>query len=501
MKVNAANELLYSISKDDRSKIAIYSSQGHYSYSQYIEEVNKYQEVLIRIYGKRNIRIGIIMDDCVEFIFLFWACLKIGIVPILINNKFTLETIGKSINSIGLKNILIKKNDKIKHDLLENRFAEIATYNQIHFLQKKEYSYKKESLLEKEIAFGIFTSGTTNVPKCVMHTHVSMIRCVNSYYKNMIGIRKNDIIYSASKMMHTYGLGNTVFQTVGVRAASIVCDEGSVYSIIENIQKYRPTVLFAVPTVYKELIRIKQNENIELSSLRMCFSAGEHLDKSIYKEFYLKFGCEILDGMGNTEYLTTFITNTLKDHKVGSCGKSIPGFEAKIVNDKNIELSNGKVGRLLVKGNIHFLRYYGNNKKVSSEDYFDTENLCYKDDDGFIWYVGRKSILYKIRGRWVNPIEIEQILNQMDEIEETLVVKDSIQGLDDSTLYIKIKEDLNRDIEKDAVIHKIKVILKRNLEHYKCPTKFVFVKHIPKGATGKKIRKKIGKEYYLGDQL
>ena len=82
MKVNAANELLYSISKDDRSKIAIYSSQDHFSYSQYIEEVNKYQEVLIRIYGKKNIRIGIIMDDCVEFIFLFWACLKIGIVPI-----------------------------------------------------------------------------------------------------------------------------------------------------------------------------------------------------------------------------------------------------------------------------------------------------------------------------------------------------------------------------------------------------------------------------------
>ena len=441
------------------------------------------------------------MDDCVEFIFLFWACLKIGIVPILINNKFTLETIGKCINSIRLKNILIKKNDKIKHDLLGNRFAEIATYNEIDFLQKEEYSYKKESLLESEIAFGIFTSGTTNVPKCVMHTHVSMIRCVNSYYKNMIGIRKNDIIYSASKMMHTYGLGNTVFQTVGVRAASIVCGEGSIYSIIENIQKYRPTVLFAVPNVYKELISIGQNEKIELSSLRMCFSAGEHLDKSIYEEFYFKFGCKILDGMGNTEYLTTFITNTLTDHKAGSCGKCIPGFEAKIVNDKSIELSNGKVGRLFVKGNIHFLRYYDNTKKVSSEEYFDTENLCYKDDDGFIWYVGRKSILYKIRGRWVNPIEIEQILNQMDEIEETLVVKDSIQGLDESTIYIKIKENLSRNIEKDTVIHKIKVILKRTLEHYKCPTNFVFVKHIPKGATGKKIRKKIGKEYYLGDQL
>ena len=66
--------------------------------------------------------------------------------------------------------------------------------------------------------------------------------------------------------------------------------------------------------------------------------------------------------------------------------------------------------------------------------------------------------------------------------------------------YIKIKEDLSRDIEKDVVIHKIKVILKRNLEHYKCPANFVFVKHIPQGATGKKIRKKIGKEYYLGEQ-
>ena len=500
MAINATDMLLYSIPKCNENKIAIYSPQGNITYLQYIEYVNEYEKRMLQIYEGKSIKVGILLEDCLEFAYLFWACMKIGIIPILINNKFTLQTIEQCVDSICLENVIVKNNKKLEFYFQKCGFERFATFNEIAFLRRRDYDCKQENEIEESIAFGIFTSGSTDIPKCVLHTHRSIIKCPDLYYKQMIGVREDDIIYSASKMMHTYGLGNTIFQTVGVRAAAIICADGSAYSVISNIQKYKPTILFAVPSIYKEILRISEKDKVNLSSLRLCFSAGEYLDPSIYKEFYYRFGCKIFDGLGNTEYLTTFITNTDTDYRVGSCGKCIPGFKAKIVDSDNFELENGKVGRLLIKGDIHLYGYYGESKKYSSKDYFDTENLCYIDAEKFIWFVGRNNILYKIKGKWVNPIEIEQLLSEFEEIDDVLVVADSRFELNRSILYIKCKEFYIEKIDKEKFFHKIRVFIKKNVEHYKCPTEFILVKCIPKGATGKKIRKLITVENHLGDE-
>ena len=427
------------------------------------------------------------MDDCVEFVFLFWACLKVGIIPILINNKFSCNTVIQCIDSVDIKTIITKQEKKANEFLKANGFFQLAKDDSIIYWKREKNNYKKE-LINKDIAFGIFTSGSTGIPRCVLHTHDGIIKCVELYYKRTLSIRSDDIIYSASKMMHTYGLGNTVFQTVGVRASSIVCPDGTSYSVIRNIQKFKPTVLFAVPTVYREILDIGKSQEVDLSSVRLCFSAGEHLSAKLYYEFYERFNCSILNGMGNTEYLTTFISNTEKENMLGSCGKCISGFSAKVIDFEDNEVKVGKIGRLFIKGDIHLLGYYGDKKEYTSGDYFNTQNLCYKNDAGFIWLVGRENDLFKVKGRWVNPYEIEDLLEKMKEIEESLVVVDTSSGVNKSILYIKIKNEFENNLNKKELFHRLRVFIKKNLEHYKCPAKIIVVKTIPKGATGKKKR-------------
>lgn len=495
MCINAAKELLYSIKK----RVAIYSSQGDFTYEKYIELVDEYVIKLKCVCSERCTKIGILMDDCIELACIFWACIKSEIVPILINNKFTVDTVEKCIESTELNSIIIKHQATINNELVKMNYSLKYNLGNICFWQKEESFVYPEKHLDKSIAFGIFTSGSTNIPKCVLHTHDSMIKCVECYYKKALNISKEDIIYSASKMMHTYGLGNTLFQTVGVRASSIISESGTTYNVISNIQKYRPTVLFAVPSMYREILQISEIYKIDLSSLRMCYSAGERLDLSICEEFKRKFRCQIFDGMGNTEYLTTFITNTPRFHKLGSCGKCIPGFEAVIVDSNNRVLDIGRTGRLLIKGEIHLHKYYNENKIYTANEYFDTENLCYIDQDEYIWFCGRSNGLYKVKGRWINPFEIENLLSKFKEIEDSLVVLDSNSVLNKSILYIKLNDTYAKEVLKNQkqFIHKIKVFLKKRIEHYKCPDIFVIVKIIPKGATGKKIRKLIDKRYYV----
>jgi|GEM_PF-3264179 len=493
MSINATKELLYSISKSDEKKVAIYSEQGNLTYLDYCSNVKKMEKLLTQIYQGKIMKVGILMDDCIELIFLFWACLKIGIIPILINNKFSTDTVCKCITTVELSNIIVKYSNNEKYMPLTSDFKEFAHHNGLSFLESNTNDCDSTAFINKNVAFGIFTSGSADVPKCVLHSHESIIKCVDSYYKKMLRIKPDDIIYSASKMMHTYGLGNTVFQTVGIRASSIICTDDTIFSVIRNINKFCPTVFFAVPSVYQKIIDISKMQEVDLSSLRLCFSAGEHLSLQLYTAFYSRFGCKIFDGMGNTEYLTTFITNTETKHKVGSCGKCIPGFSAKIVNQNNDEVSNGKSGRLLIKGDIHFCGYYTEEKIYTSDDYFDTLNLCYRDDDGFIWFEGRNDDLFKVNGKWVNPLEIESLLSNIEAIEDTLVVLDTDNGINDTILYIKLKYEFESKINEKEFFHKIKIYIKKNLEHYKCPAKFEFVTKIPKGATGKKKRVVIGK--------
>lgn len=160
------------------------------------------------------------------------------------------------------------------------------------------------------------------------------------------------ILFSASKVFFAYGLGNTIFYPFYVGAATVLLpDRPFPETIFETITKYRPTVFFGVPTLYASMLQVENAEKkYDLSSLRICTSAGEALPKEIFYAWKRRFGLEILDGIGSTEILHIFITNRPGDVKPGSSGKIVPGYSARIVDDEGNDLPDGEVGTLHVKG-------------------------------------------------------------------------------------------------------------------------------------------------------
>ena len=173
------------------------------------------------------------------------------------------------------------------------------------------------------------------MPKAAVHLQHDVFTCIDNYARATLGLTSEDILYSASKFFFAYGLGNSVFYPFGLGASAVlVPDSPTADTVLETITKYHPTVFFGIPTLYASLLQVEDIDKYDLSSLRICTSAGEALPKEIFTKWKKRFGIEILDGIGSTELLHIFISNRPGDVKPSSSGRLVPGYSARIVDDE-----------------------------------------------------------------------------------------------------------------------------------------------------------------------
>lgn len=252
-------------------------------------------------------------------------------------------------------------------------------------------------------AFWNYTSGSTGVPKAAVHLQHEVFTCIDNYARAVLSLTSDDILFSASKFFFAYGLGNSVFYPSSVGGSVVLLpDRPLPETVFETIAKCRPTVFFGVPTLYASMLQIKGAEKkYDLSSLRICTSAGEALPKEIFHEWKKRFGIEILDGIGSTELLHIFISNRPGDVKPGSSGKLVPGYSARIVDDEGKDLPDGEVGTLLVKGDsvtAYYWRHHEKTKESMLGEWFNTGDKYYRDKDGYFYYCGRGDDMLKVGG-------------------------------------------------------------------------------------------------------
>lgn len=183
-----------------------------------------------------------------------------------------------------------------------------------------------------EPAFWLYTSGSTGKPKGVVHLHRSMAVCAQEYAKSTMGLHQDDIIYSVAKMPFAYGLGNTLYMPMAVGAASVLTDATNVFDIIADLNRYQPTILFAIPAIYSGIWSVQEMSPLDTSSLKLCISAAEQLPKSLWNKWYDTFGLEICEGIGTSEFLHIFLSNRLGECRPGSCGKPVSGYDVRIVD-------------------------------------------------------------------------------------------------------------------------------------------------------------------------
>jgi benzoate-CoA ligase len=230
----------------------------------------------------------------------------------------------------------------------------------------------------------------------------------------------------------------------------------------------------------------------DLSSLRLCVSAGEALPEELFKRWGERFGVEILDGIGTTEILHIFLSNRPGRTRPGSTGLPVPGYEARIVDDEGQPVPRGEIGNLRVKGDSTMAYYWNQHEKTKNTlhgHWINTGDKYYEDEDGFFWYCGRGDDMLKVGGIWVSPVEVENTLISHPAVLEVAVVgQEDDERLVKPKAFVVLKDGHTAGADLDA---EIKQFVKDKIAPYKYPRWIEFVSELPKTATGKIQRFKL----------
>jgi benzoate-CoA ligase len=490
-------------------KVAIYYKEQTVTYKQLQEKMNQFGNALRQLGVEMEHRVLLVCHDRPEFFYSFFGAIKMGAVPIPVNTMMAPLDYEYFLNNSRARAVVIQDEvwNKISH--LRDRFlylkhviviSESATtdssvYDYHCLVSGQPTSLEPAHTETNDEAFWLYSSGSTGNPKGVIHLQHDMECAYNSFAKQVLAMNEHDVTFSASKLYFAYGMGNGMYFPLGAGGSTVLLEEKPTpENIYETIEKYRPTLFFGVATLYGALIDYAERaeRQYDLSSLRLCVSAGEALPAPFIRKWKNLYNLEILDGIGSTEALHIYISNFPGDIREGSSGKVVPGYEAKVVNEVGVRVPPNEIGELLIKGDSITHGYWGlheENKRKLLGEWLSTGDKYLMDDEGYFWYCGRSDDMIKVGGIWVSPIELENTMLRHEAVLEVAVVGVKQENdLEVPKAYVVLKDGYTPDEELKS---ELQSLLKQELAPYKYPRVFEFVKELPKTATGKIQRFKL----------
>ncbi len=341
-----------------------------------------------------------------------------------------------------------------------------------------------------DIAGWLFTSGSTGRPKAAVHFHRDFAFNIESYAKQILRMREDDITLSVPKLFFGYATGTNLMFPFAAGGATILFPERSTPEAIYSlIARHRPTVLTSVPTMINAMLEVPDAPSRDLSCLRLCLSAGEALPGELYRRWVTTFGVEILDGIGSAEMFHIYISNRPGDVRPDSLGKLVPGYEARIVGPDGKDVPAGEQGTLWINGGSTALCYWRrreSSRRTFRGDWCVTGDQFVKDDDGYFYYRGRTDDMLKVGGIFVSPLEIEDCLLGHPAVLEVAVVGHADEsGLTKPKAWVVLKEgyDASRELAFALKSH-----VKERLSPYKYPRWIDFLGSLPRSDRGKVLR-------------
>jgi benzoate-CoA ligase len=484
--------------------IAILCEDRTLTYDDVSGRVNQTGHALRTLGVEMENRVMLLLPDCPELAYCFFGAMKIGAVPVPVNTLLKVQDYRYLLQDSRAKVLVVSDTlyDTIEPILgdVEHLRGVIVVGDVPGQLQFDTLVGAQETVLEParthrdDVAFWLYTSGTTGLPRAAVHLHHDMVYCVEHYFKGVLGISEADRTFSVAKLFFAYGLGNALYAPFAVGASTILLPgRPQPETVFEVVDRHRPTLFFGVPTAFAGMLHaVERGAGAHMPSVRVAVSAGESLPPSIYERWLERFGTEILDGIGSTEVLHIFLSNRAGAVRAGSSGTVVPGYEARILDPNGASLPAGEVGSLIVKGESTCSAYWNRHemtKRTIIGEWIHTGDQYRVDEDGYFWHAGRSDDMLKVGGIWVSPVEVESAIVEHPAVLECAVVASTDEeGLVKPRAFVVLKDRSSADDDLGVAIQQF---VKERIAPYKYPRWIDFVDELPKTATGKIQRFKL----------
>ena len=493
------------IAEGRAAQVAFLCEDRTLTYGDVLDLTNRTGNALRELGVELEDRVLVLCLDAPEFLGAFWGAIKMGAVPIPVNTlmraadyHYFLEDSRAKVAVVSAP-LLAEAEPALAHasHLRHVLVAGGAPGRHLGFearLARASAELEPAATSRDDAAFWLYSSGSTGFPKGAVHLHHDMVVCAETYAKQVLALGPADRVYSAAKLFFAYGLGNAGYFPMGVGAQSVLSPgRPTPEGVFDLLTRRRPTLFFGVPTLYAAMLALKDAERqFDLSSLRLCVSAGEALPEELYARWRERFGVEIVDGIGTTEILHIFLSNRPGEARPGSTGRPVPGYEAAIVDDEGGPVPLGQIGNLRVKGDSTMAFYWNKHEKTKEAlfgHWIQTGDKYWQDPDGYYWYAGRADDMLKVGGIWVSPVEVEAALVKHPAVLEAAVVGHEDQDqLVKPRAFVVLKEPETASL---TLALELQAFVKARIAPYKYPRWVEFVAELPKTATGKIQRFKL----------
>jgi 4-hydroxybenzoate-CoA ligase len=500
------------------SKIAFVDPDRALTYGELQARSIRFANALRELSVEHEHRVALLLNDTVDYPVAFWGTIRAGAIAIPLNTYLPVpqyayiltdcrarvlvlaaplvKTIAPVLEKLPwLKTVIIVGDtnsdgeDKAGHD------RKVYTFENV--IRGADPTPFTADTLSDEVAFWLYTSGSTGDPKGVKHVHSNLMATAKLFGQGVLGIREDDVVHSASKLFFAYGLGNAMTFPLSVGAtAALWPHRPSPEGVFETMRKHRPTVFYGVPSLYTALLSHGDIcKGAGSDRLRVCVSAGEALPAHIGERWRDAVGVDVLDGLGSTEMLQTFLSNRPGDIRYGSTGKPVPGYDARIVDEHGRDVGTDEIGELIVRGPSAGEGYWNQrarSRRTFAGEWTHTGDKYRRDKEGYYYYCGRTDDMFKVSGMWVSPFDVEAALVSHEAVLEAAVIgKEDADGLIKPKAFIVLKNGYKAD---DGLLETLKVHVKDKAGPWKFPRWIELRETLPRTATGKIQRFKLRDE-------
>ncbi len=490
-RLNCAEELLdRAVAEGDGERIVLRAPDGDWTYRDLAERANRIAHTLVAEMGMRTGERVLLHGPNHPMLVACWfgivkaGGIVVATMPLLRAGELAIivekARIRHALYDYALRGAITETRKRTP--LLEQALA-YANGDLEARMAGKATDFAAVKTSAEDVCLIAFTSGTTGVPKGTLHFHRDVLAICDTFGKQVLQPKRDDLSIGSPPLAFTFGLGGLVLFPMRVRAAAVLLEKAPPADLARAIQEFRATICFTSPTGYRFML--EQIGEYDLSSLRQCVSAGETLPRATSDAWFEKTGLRIIDGIGATEMLHVFISASGTDIRPGSTGKPVPGYEARILDAEGNVLPPGAIGRLAVRGPTG-CRYLADERQRSYvvAGWNVTGDAYLMDAEGYFWFQARNDDMIISSGYNISGPEVEAALLEHPEVKECAVVAspDAARG---SIVKAFVVLRADAPAASPELAQELQIFVKENIAPYKYPRAIEFVPSLPRTATGK----------------